>query len=586
MVIQLLLLAASTKSWALVPIENLILGDLSQYYSQEKQDPLNSVFDSLKKSRPSSRKNSINRAKERLAYYRGLIEEGENLLNYCPRAGRVEYATLYDRDQALRSVLAHLQYRGLDYTIRALAKYAQYFNFSKSEYQNLINTMVGSSCSKNITIISLKQLKKNMMARFNENSYKLPSIEKNPLFPQGLEQVVSIDTARKKEMQQTLKLFRSFCSWGGLTDRARLLTPLLKHPAVMSYLSLDMGEKAFDWDPILNRLKKVPRQESSAVGCENLICRRVEREEFNRRMPRMVGSLNLSNDLKRLYCEDFKDAEMTIHENESKQVASFMDEVAKNNEGPLLATHFLSLVTGVPDFLQRIEKWKDVQQIAEASVLKTWNDWAKDQTENFSRDLYYEEPLSLELVERELYFSPAQKELGVQIDVNMGEFDRVNQKLGKLSVEFQVELSRPLLKWAQRQWSLASGDVNQRRKDVRERLEKILKDDVASAREDFIIPPWSGELERLITTEILSQLELSSRDLFSSLERGTLEIPVRLNFGPFALKYQHYRAQVQRNKRLAKERKQNRELRLEQNLLTGEEKEGQNSENWAKAPQN
>lgn len=583
--IHLLCLAVSTKSWALIPIENLILGDLSEYYSQEKQDPLNSVFDSLQKTKPSSDQKTLANSKERLAYYRGLIEEGGNLVNYCPRAGRVEYATIYDRDQALRSIYAHLQYRGLDYTIRALAKYAQYFNFSETEYQNLVDTMVGSSCSQNISIISLSQLKKNMMARFNDNSYQLPSIEGNPLFPQDLRQVVAIDVARKKEMQQTLKLFRSFCSWGGLTDRPRLLTPLLKHPAVMAYLSLDMDGMAFDWDPVLNQVKKVSRDDRSAVGCQNLICRRVERAEFNRRMPKMVGSLNLANDLKRLYCEDFKDAEMTIHEDESKQVASMMKEVSKNDEGPLLATHFLSLVTGVPDFLQRIEKWGQVKDVAESSVLRTWNEWAVNQTENFSRDLYYEEPLSLELVERDLYFRSGTDELEVQIDVNLGEFDRVNQKLGKVSVEFQVEVSKPFLNWAQEQWSLASGDVVKRREDVRKRFEKIIKDDVVSAREDFIIPPWSGELERLIASELLSQLELSADKLFSSLERETLEVPVKLNFAPFALKYQHYRAQVERNKRLAQEREQNRELRLEQEKLTAPSDISDNSENWAKAPQ-
>jgi hypothetical protein len=571
--------------WALIPIENFVLGDLSDYYSKEKQDPLNSVFTALEKTRQSSGRKELLQSKEKLSYYRGLIEEGGNLINYCPRAGKVEYATRYDRDQAVRSIFAHLQYRGLDYTIRALGKYAQYLNFTKQEYRNLVNNMVGSSCSQNISIISLSQLKKNMMARFDDNSYALPSIKGSPLFPQKLTQTVAMDVTKKREMQQTLKLFRAFCSWGGLSDRPRLLTPILKHPVAMAYLSLDMAGKAFSWNEDSNVVTKVSREDQSAVGCQNLICRRVERAEFNRRMPRMVGSLNLANDLKRLYCEDFKVSQMTIHDDESKQVAEVMSEISSHNEGPLLATHFLSLVTGVPDFLIRTKKWDQVKEIAEASVIRTWDEWAMQETENFSRDLYYEEPLTLELVDRDLYFVPGQKELEVQIDVNLGEFDRVNQKIGKLSVQFQVEVSKPFLNWAQEQWSISSGDILKRRENVQKRFEKFIKDDVASAREDFIIPPWSGNLERLIAAELLSQLENSPVNLFSSLEREVIALPVKLHFAPFALKYQHYRAQVERNKRLAKEREYNRELRQEQQQLSEQLESEESSESWVKAPQ-
>jgi hypothetical protein len=299
----------------------------------------------------------------------------------------------------------------------------------------------------------------------------------------------------------------------------------------------------------------------------------------------MVGSLNLANDLKRLYCEDFKVSQMTIHDDESKQVAEVMSEISSHNEGPLLATHFLSLVTGVPDFLIRTKKWDQVKEIAEASVIRTWDEWAMQETENFSRDLYYEEPLTLELVDRDLYFVPGQKELEVQIDVNLGEFDRVNQKIGKLSVQFQVEVSKPFLNWAQEQWSISSGDILKRRENVQKRFEKFIKDDVASAREDFIIPPWSGNLERLIAAELLSQLENSPVNLFSSLEREVIALPVKLHFAPFALKYQHYRAQVERNKRLAKEREYNRELRQEQQQLSEQLESEESSESWVKAPQ-
>lgn len=580
-----MLLVISGHVQALIPIENLILGDLARYYSQEEQDPLNSVFKALEKSRQSSSQEKLFEAKERLAFYRSLIQEGGNLVNSCSRSGEIEYATSYDKSQALRSIFAHLQYRGLDYTIRALAEYAHFFNFSKNEYQNLIQTMVGSSCSQNISVISLSQLKKNMMARFEDNSYQLPNVENNPLFPSSLAQIINRDDAKKREMHHTLRLFRAFCSWGGLSDRPRLLTPLLKHPAVMSYLSLDMQGQAFSWDPTLNEVSKVKRSDKSAVACENLICRRVERSEFERRMPRMVGSPSLSNDLKRLYCEDFKDAKMDFEVEESQKISEVMKQTLQNNEGSMLATHFLALVTGFPDFLLQSQKWIQAKDVAEASVKRTWDEWASQQVANFSRDLYYEEPLTLELVDRELYFDPRAQNFEVQIDVNLGEFDRVNQKIGKLSAKFQIEISKPFLKWARSQWSLNTGDIKKRRESVRQKLEKTIQDDVDRAREQFVIAPWSKNLERLIASELLSQLELSLGRGFSSSDREMLQIPIQLNFGAFALKYQHYRAQVEDNKRKASERQGNRELRQKQEQLVQQiDPEQTNAKNELKSP--
>lgn len=557
----------SSSVWALVPMESLVLGDLSEYYSQEKQDPLDSVFQTLEQRRADLGDQALEQGKEKLAYYRGFAQEGHNLKNYCARSEQLTpvYATPFDQDQALRSVLANLQFLGLDYTIRALAQYAKYFNFTSLEYQNLVSNMVGNYCSQNISIISIAQLKKNMMARFDgDNSFILPTLENNPLFTSKLDTFVPMDDARQKEMQLTLDLFKSFCSWGGLTDNLRLLPAVLKHPVVMSFLIQEMVGTEMKWDRVSNNIRKEPKENTPAVVCENLICRRVSRAEFNEKMPRMVGSLSLEDDLRRLYCHKFQEAKFETKDQEPK-IAQMIQEMQKH-DGPLLSAQMIALVTTVPDFLVRSENFKDAQNFTRFSIDEAWDKWASTESENFSRDLYYEESLSLELVQRDLYFSPRDKKMKVMIDINLGEYDRVNQLIGKISTTFHLEVSKSFLRWARRQWYIDDQKRPDVQNDIRKRLVKMIEEQVLANREKFVAPAWSGALEELIATEMLGQLSLLPGDLYSSTDTGFEKIPVQLNFGAFALRHLRYRHQIEQNKRRGQERIKSRELRREEKL--------------------
>lgn len=552
---------------ALVPMESLILGDLSEYYAKEKQDPLESVFQTLERRRDDLKGKSLEEAKEKLAYYRGFAQEGHNLNNYCSRSELIApvYATSFDRDQAIRSVLANLQYVGLDYTIRALAQYAKYFNFTENQYQNLVDNMVGNYCSQNISIISTTQLKRNMMARFSgENSFVLPTLEGNPLFTSKLEMVVPLDDAREREMQQTLRLFKSFCSWGGLTDNLRLLPPIISHPVVMSFLIQEMAGVEIKWDRVSNQLRKEVTNETPAVACQNLICRRVNRTEFNERMPRMVGSLSLEDDLRRLYCHDFKKAQFQRKDQEPK-ILEIIEQMA-TEEQSLLAAQMIALVTTVPDFIVRSEKFNDALAFSRFSIDETWDKWALAETQNFSRDLYYEESLSLELVRRHLYFRPRDKKLRVLFDVNLGEYDRVNQMIGKVSTTFHINVSKSFLRWARSQWFIDDKSRPEVQNDIQKRLVKMIEDEVSANREKFVSPPWTGKLEELIAFELLEQLSQLPAEHYSSTDTGFESIPIQLNFGPFALRHMRYRHQIEQNKLRGRERLKNRELRREERL--------------------
>ena len=76
------------------------------------------------------------------------------------------------------------------------------------------------------------------------------------------------------------------------------------------------------------------------------------------------------------------------------------------------------------------------------------------------------------------------------------------------------------------------------------RLKIQLTKDVVEAREKLIIPPWKGDLESLIATELAGQLvEISDKD-FTMEAKGIEPVIVELNYGLFALKYINHQKAV------------------------------------------
>ena len=57
----------------------------------------------------------------------------------------------------------------------------------------------------------------------------------------------------------------------------------------------------------------------------------------------------------------------------------------------------------------------------------------------------------------------------------------------------------------------------------------------------FIIPPWHGDIERLIATEVLDQFVLYQGHFYDELDEQEIAIPIEFRYGHFALKHIRYR---------------------------------------------
>lgn len=537
----LLLSLRGQQAYALAPIESLVLGNFSENYSENITDPLNYVF-----SRDRAIFSSKETYKRELALYRGFYEEGKNLVNYCKTKREIHYSTEWQKVQVMRSVLSEIQYIGLDLTTRALPQYAKALEFTREEYVNLVDGLVGNFCSANLSVISKKELRNNFLVKYDkENNFALPSVASNPLFPDNLESYLSPKTALEQEFKFTVKLFQSICSWNGNPGNPGLMVALLKNPALMSFFFRQMDNQVIEWKELDNTLFVKEDKNTVQVWCENLICRKTPRDSFYSKVYYSVGGTNLSEDLRRLYCEEWRTVDYRPHESDER-LAKIMNSISFDEEN-FQNSQFIALITGMPDFLLRADNFKKGEDLLRSSVDYTWNKWAKAQTESLNRELYFEEPMTLELVDRDQYWKP-KLSFRVAFDVNLGEFDRITQRLGKVSVSFNLSLQRSFLHYyREAQKSLDPRNSNERNRLLR-RFKLQMTKDLAEAREKFIIPPWKGDLESLIASELTEQLLLTSDKDFLMSQEGFERINVQLNYGLFALKYINHQKTVQNSR--------------------------------------
>ena len=546
--ILLFITMSSSAFWqtahALAPVESLVLGNFSEEYSENKTDPLNYVY-----SRDLSIKNTSREFKQELAGYRGFYEEGKNTVNYCRENHLIQYATEWEKVQVKRSTMALIQYIGLDLITRALPQYAKALDYTRDEYVNMVDGLVGNYCSTNLSVISKRELLNNLYLKYDkENNFKIPTTAGNPYFPDNIESYLPARRALEHELLYTVKLFQSLCSWGGNPSNPGLMVPVLKNSSLMAFFSRQMSGMSIGWKEAENTIFLKEDKQTVRVWCDNLICRKISRENFLSKFYYSVGGTNINDDMKRLYCEDFRNSDYKPKESDPR-LAKMMNSMTFDEEN-LINSQFIALITGVPDFFVRAETFKDGTDLFRSGIDYTWNKWARSMSDNFTRDLFFEEPLTLEQVDTEQYYKFRDGQLKIAFDVNLGEFDRINQRAGKVKVEFNIFVQNSFLNYYRNSIKNLGFKDEEEKLRLKKRFKMQLTRDIASAREKFIIPPWRGDLEELIANEITSQIIETPEKFLDLSTPGLRPIKVEINYGLFALKYINH----QLNVRIAREK--------------------------------
>ncbi len=552
-------------SFAFETLESLLLGDKNQDKSETKSQ---NSFDQLlveETDKLSNLKNDKNDQKyldkKLMRIYYGYYRQGKDLQNYCtsPLSTPVIFNSYQNYIKFKGSVMATLQYTGLDLMVNSLAHYAHFFSVNEEDFKKFSENIVNLYCSKNLSVISLKQLKLNLNGQYlkvkellekvnvddsNQRDF-LPHLPEGEFFPKSLKESLDPRQSKRHELTLTLKLFRNLCSWGADPDELDLLGGLIKNPLIYSHLIRQLNSDLLTWDRETDTIGySKSKLKTHQILCENFICRKVEYDNFVLSMPKPLGSHSLVDDLKRFYCQEFQNPKL---ETESLEpMKSWLEEQRMNpHQDNILVAQYFSLLSGISDFFIGQKTFGDSKKILIQNVEWNVENWAQNILSEVKNNFYFEEKVVLEKVPRSQYFIPSQGNLEIILEINHGEWDRMYHEIFKPEVVFNFQLENSLLRWLQK--TLNEKGLRSLSEDqlVTEQMNKILKaqlsKQIKKLGEKFNFIPWNKDedFSDLVTKEIFEQLsELPKSHHFFPLGQKKI-IPLKIRYGAFSLKYFH-----------------------------------------------
>ena len=526
-------------------INELLFDETARILNPSRVDPFNYMFDSKSLKKGSSETLS-HKDRDTLGLMRGFFQEGNNLVEFCQKNNSIDYTSLWDENTVKRTLLANIQYHGLKIVMLAIGDYAAKLGYSKDDFLLLKNNLIENHCSKNISFISRKNLHIWFESFFPKEMTESSLTITDHLF--GVPQNENCKDCLELEMNYNILLFRSFCSWGGSAKQLRFLSPIIKNPMFFAYFLREMFGEKLNLELTNNVIFKTKLIKEKIILCEDLMCRKVYMDEFYRKVPRSLGGAEVYYDFKRLYCSDFMYANLNL-ENDDEIFKSWSKELAAD-DAYLQLSQLSALINKVPDLILRNLPLYSPEDFFVKSLDQSWYNWSQNQLKHSMDNVYYEEPLRLEVVDRELFFDVTSANFRVMIDINLGEIDRSSQILGKVPIEFNVTVPKSLLNWfrKKRKEFDPSKKQNYNLAALGTRFEKYIVKDIQNVRNKFIIPPWDTGLERLVSSEILEQIAKYEGKYFDQSSNELIKIPVQLNYAPFALKYIRHKYLTQARK--------------------------------------
>jgi len=531
--IFLIFLFFSSSIYALVPLEGLILGDVKdirQFDPLSKVHSKNSIID----------KSKINEFElDRFKKYIGLYRQGANLKFSCDYESKHTYASSWSKSQAKRSIVSTLQYVGLDTSMKAIVKYLKLLEYTEEEFNKLSTNLITNTCSKNLTVYSIKLLKANFRNLYkveSSNQFELPTIMESPFFSERVKSRSNSHKAKKHELNLSIKNFRAFCSWGGDTDNYRMLSPYLKNPYIMSFIFNQLLERSILWNNKEKTIEYTKNKDTVKVACEGLVCRKSSNTAFLQKFPRMIGSTELKTDFSHLYCNHFK---KVIYEtkDQNPKIKKWIDTLS-DEESLLEGMNFTALITGIPDLLTSAEKFSDLRVALKENITSRWDKWAQNKSEQFVTDLLYEESLNIDLVSMKDSPEIFKGNFQVIFDFTLGEMDRELLVVDKISSMFNLNFPKSYLRWIRDDY-IKKNNISDYEgiKVLKQKLASNINLQLSAKKKLFLIPLWNEKMGPIITDELIDQLIDYKGNYFADFSHKKMNIPVKFRFGLFALKY-------------------------------------------------
>ncbi len=498
---------------ALVPIEGIILG----HENNQTQVTSNDIYNE-----------SQNEENKKMKLYEATYKSGESLFESCRYLGKGFYSTFWDELQAKRAVVATLQYIGLDTSIKALGAYARSLNISQGEFTHLKKNLIHNYCSKNLTVLSLRNVNKSFDYYYKNPEKKLiPSVGNSPFASEEFKKSSEELSSRSREFDLVIKNFRSFCSWGGDVEDYRMLAPYLSNRFIMSF--------------VIKNLSGV-QEKGVQVSCSELICRKKTLKIFNENFPLTLGSTGIETDVSKLFCHHF-----SFQHYSKKTIPQMQDWIkASGKEDLILETNqFISLITGVPDLWSGVQKYHDIIPIIRSSLDRRWTKWATEALKTSSKDLFYEESFKIKTVSRSDQSTLLTKGFGLDFSVTLGEMDQLINIDDHLGLYFNIKLSKNYLRFLRSKSLILEKNIDlEGLKSFKQDVANHLGSQLKVKEKLFKQKMWNEEFLLAMSEELIKQTRTYVGPLFESYQDEMIAIPVKFSYGLFAISYMRYRADI------------------------------------------
>ena len=528
-VLFFLFVFGASNVWSLVPLEGVIYGDVQDI---KQYDPFEGML-TYRYFDDQSNPAELNK----LIYYTALYKQGISLKQKCDSVSKIDYANFWKEDTAKRSVIATLQYIGLDIVIKSIAEYAKKFEFSDEKYETLTKNLVTNMCSQNISVYSHRMIKDNFNYYWkNPTGLKLPSIEDSPYFSVSLKKMHNTRESIEKEFDYSIKNFRAFCSWNSDVDSLGLLTPYLKNPFVMAYIINNILQRKILVDKKTQEFYLEKSNNGIQVACENMICRKRSPEDFMKYFPRMNGSSKIEDDLNNIFCTHFRGQKNRSTELSEKR--KIWAKEANSKTRSMEAMHLVSLISGYPDFSLTARTYPELLSYFKDNIKSRWSRWAWEKSSEFNSEQLYEESLEVQLVSQAKTNAIELGNLNIRFDVDLGEIDKTLQAFDKISSKFYLEFPKQYIIHLKNRIPFL---YNSGRQKELAQLEQSLLDKInvqlAKKKKYFKIPIWNEKMPMILKEELLAQINQINDYRFKKKKDKFIKIPVKINFGVFALHY-------------------------------------------------
>src|SRR5690606_37038938 len=125
------------------------------------------------------------------------------------------------------------------------------FELGEDAFKKLASNLTKNYCSKNITVISIKQIEKNLELYYKKPMMQIiPSVDGSPFTTELYKTTTESTAARSNEFDQAINNFKAFCSWGGDVVDYRLMVPYLKNSFIMAFVLKNLTGVQDKFDPV------------------------------------------------------------------------------------------------------------------------------------------------------------------------------------------------------------------------------------------------------------------------------------------------------------------------------------------------